>query len=133
SIFLNNALYQGTANLNLSSNQTVHMNNNTVTGPAQLAGGVTLKGNYTVSTGGNATIVGNDFSVLGGSIGTATPEAKSGEELNVVDTLNVLSTGAILIKGGTAGAGSASESGARVAGRTVRVNGAKSLTIEGGT
>jgi hypothetical protein len=146
SILLENSLYQNTQNLALAANATINTPfQGLVTPNPADPGHVTMRGNYTVRTGGNVAISGVDFNLLGGNTGGA-GQSLTGQELIAAGTIDLQNTGVINVRAGTAnpapslpGDAPQSGSGARVQGGTVNIgqaggaNNPTQLVIEGGT
>lgn len=95
---------------------------------------MTLQGNHVVSTGGDVTIRGADFSMLGGNQGDMSGQSPNGQELTASGTINLLNSGVITVQAGTADATSAA--GARMAGSTINIGGVGSnpirMLVQGG-
>ena len=136
-ITLNESIYQATKNLTLTGNAGGLSATGNQTLAASGAGSVTLQGNHVVSTGGDVTIRGVNFSLLGGNQGDGSGQSPNGQELTVTGTINLLNSGVITVQGGTADATSAA--GARMTGGTINIgtNGGGSnpirMLVQGGT
>jgi hypothetical protein len=160
-IDLDNSVYMGARNLTLASD-AVFTTANQHTGAAGAGlptsgnglgnngvGNVTLRGNHTVRTGGDVTITGVDFNVLGGSTGSqaATIQSLTGQELIASGAMNLMNSGVITVRAGVSNPTPSvstdapkSGSGARVQGGTVNIGSASTpatnptlLVIEGGS
>ncbi len=120
-VTLENSLYIRTQNLGLHAGATINTPfQGTVAGDP--AGSVTLRGNYTVQTGGNVTVTGNNFSLLGGATGGVSPNSPmsvNGQSLVAGGTISLLNNGVVTVQAGTATSDSAS--GARMTAGTIRV------------
>jgi hypothetical protein len=152
-ILIEESIRQAAKNLlfaaNQSGNSTVGADGSTVTFYQTLSGassgtgsGVTLQGSHLVSTGGNVTVRGVDFSLLGG--GADPNRSHTGQELIAAGAVNLLNSGVIKVRAGTSAstglAGDPFGEGARLQGGTVNIGSAstpgsnpKLLLIEGGS
>ncbi|TAK81006.1 MAG: hypothetical protein EPO20_27270 [Betaproteobacteria bacterium] len=139
-IALNESVYQATKNLTLTGNASgLTSTGNQILTPTG-SGSVTLQGNHVVSTGGDVTIRGVNFSLLGRTpLDPSDPSGQSpnGQELTATETINLLNSGVITVQGGTADATSAG--GARMTGSTINIgtSGGSSnpirMLVQGGT
>ena len=131
-ISIDESIRQATKNLLFAANQsgtsTVAADGSTVVFHQTLAGtssgGVTLQGSHTVSTGGNVTVRGVDFSLLSG--GSDPNRSHTGQELIAAGTVNLLNSGVITVKAGTSTGLSDNPfgNGARLQGGTVNIGSA---------
>jgi hypothetical protein len=80
---------------------------------------VTLQGNHVVKTGGDVTVRGVNFSLLGGNLSDASGQSPNGQELTAAGTIELLNSGLITVRAGTADGTSAA--GARMTGGTVNI------------
>jgi hypothetical protein len=148
SVVLNNGLYQSAQDLGLFAGRAV--NTPFQTTAAYADGDVTILGNFAVSTGGNVTVRGRNFSILGyGGVnpglttlhfGAGDGANPSGTQLAAAGDANLHNSGAILIRGGNA-VNLGSAAGARLQAENVTIgadpttpgsNAPQSLWIEGG-
>jgi hypothetical protein len=104
------------------------------------AGNVTLTGNHMVSVGGDVTVRGVNFSLLGCESGvgscTSVDQSVNGQELLASGAINLLNSGVIAVRAGTSSG--VSGAGARLQGGTVNIGASGAganptqLIIEGG-
>jgi hypothetical protein len=131
----NNVIVGGNRTLTLAANDTFTFANGTpVTG--QATGGITLRGNYIVHSGGNASASGVDLYVLGGNT-SGVNQSLNGQEFSANGTMSLMNSGVIFVAAGTSDAGSSA--GARIRVNTVLIgtdggsSNAKRIVVLGGT